>query len=103
MIKCRIFLLVTAFEIFALTAFCIHGAVQSSAAGFRLQNNRDIARQLALTDLAIWTEARYTRNPSQTDFASPFQDFPGSPDHFPAGSVIAPPVFSNKTSMGGGI
>lgn len=54
-----------------------------------------LTRQLGLTDLAIWTEARYTRHPSQADFFSAFQNFPGALEHFPAGSVLAPvrPVF----------
>jgi len=50
-----------------------------------------LAGQLDLTDLALWTEARYTRHPSQADRFTPFQDMPGSFDHFPAGSIIAPP------------
>jgi hypothetical protein len=45
---------------------------------------------LALTDLALWSEARYTRHPSMTDLFSPFQDHPGAPEHFPAGALLAP-------------
>lgn len=52
---------------------------------------RELAEALDLTDLALWTEARYTRHPSQADFFSPFQDAPGSPEHFPAGAVMSPP------------
>lgn len=51
-----------------------------------------LVRHLGLTDLALWTEARYTRHPSQADAFSAFQDLPGAPDHFPAGSVVAPPA-----------
>ena len=51
---------------------------------------KELVHHLRLTDFAIWTEARYTRHPSQTDFFSPFQEFPSSFEHFPAGSVIAP-------------
>jgi hypothetical protein len=47
--------------------------------------------RLGLTDLALWTEARYARHPSQTDRFSAFQDFPASPEHFPAGSIVPPP------------
>jgi DMSO/TMAO reductase YedYZ molybdopterin-dependent catalytic subunit len=53
---------------------------------------RAVVARLELTDLAIWTEARYTRHPSQADFFTPFQDFPSAPDHFPAGSVVPPKV-----------
>lgn len=56
-----------------------------------LPEHRRIVRSLGLTDLALWTEARYTRHPSQADFFSAFQDFPASFEHFPAGSLVAPP------------
>lgn len=55
------------------------------------KEKRAVVGRLGLTDPAIWTEARYTRHPSQADFFAPFQDAPGSFDHFPAGSIIAPP------------
>jgi len=47
--------------------------------------------QLGLTDLALFTEARYTRHPSQADIHSAFQDHPMSLDHFPSGSLVSPP------------
>lgn len=47
--------------------------------------------QLGLTDLAIFTEARYTRHPSQADLHSAFQNHPMSLDHFPSGSLVSPP------------
>jgi len=47
-------------------------------------------KALQLTDLALWTEARYTRHPSQADIFTPFQDFPAALEHFPAGSIMAP-------------
>jgi hypothetical protein len=50
-----------------------------------------LTRVLALTDLSIWTEARYARHPSLADRATAFQDHPGSLEHFPAGSVVSPP------------
>jgi hypothetical protein len=52
---------------------------------------RHLVAVLGLTDLALWTEARYTRHPSQTDLFSAFQDFPAAPEHFPAGSITGPP------------
>ncbi|MBK9518265.1 MAG: hypothetical protein IPO09_13130 [Anaeromyxobacter sp.] len=50
-----------------------------------------IVRRLGLTDLVLSTEARYTRHPSQADRFAPFQDHPHALDHFPSGSVVAPP------------
>jgi hypothetical protein len=48
-------------------------------------------RRLGLTDLALFTEARYTRHPTQADRFAPFQDHPGALEHFPSGSVVGPP------------
>lgn len=58
--------------------------------GAQIQAKKDLVRELMLTDMAIWTEARYTRHPSQAELFAPFQDFPSSIEHFPAGSIIAP-------------
>lgn len=50
-----------------------------------------LVRRLQLTDLVLTTEARYTRHPSQADRFAPFQDHPHALDHFPSGSLVAPP------------
>jgi hypothetical protein len=50
-----------------------------------------LAHRLGLTDLALFTEARYTRHPSQADLHSAFQDHPLALEHFPSGSLIVPP------------
>ncbi len=51
-----------------------------------------VVAHLELTDLCLFTEARYTRHLSQADLHSAFQDHPLSLEHFPAGSVAGPPV-----------
>lgn len=51
---------------------------------------RALATRLGLTDLALFTEARYTRHPSQADLHSAFQDHPLALEHFPSGSLIPP-------------
>ena len=51
-----------------------------------------LVARLRLTDLALFTEARYTRHPSQADLHSAFQDHPLALEHFPTGSLIAPPA-----------
>ena len=50
-----------------------------------------LVQPLGLSDLTLFTEARYTRHPSMADIHSAFQDHPTSLDHFPSGSLIAPP------------
>jgi hypothetical protein len=57
-------------------------------------NLRATTSGLKLTDMAFSNDARYTRNPSQADLFTAFQDYPGSIEHFPSGSVVAPPDFS---------
>ena len=56
-----------------------------------------IVRRLQLTDLVLSTEARYTRHPSQADRFAPFQDHPHALEHFPSGSVVAPPIVAPET------
>lgn len=55
----------------------------------------DMARlveRLGLTDPVLFTEARYTRHPTQADLQSAFQDHPVALEHFPTGSLLSPPA-----------
>jgi len=91
MIKSTLFIAATVLEILCLSFVFVY-TFSIDKAHFRsgLPAKRELVSHLILTDFAIWTEARYTRHPSQADFFSPFQDFPSSFEHFPAGSIIAP-------------
>lgn len=60
--------------------------------------NVALVEQLALTDLALWTEARYTRHPSQADMFSAFQDGLAAMEHFPAGALVPPPELPRRVS-----
>jgi hypothetical protein len=51
---------------------------------------RRLVEELALTDPALFTEARYTRHLSQADRHAPFQDHPMAFEHFPSGSLVFP-------------
>ncbi|MGB5062255.1 MAG: hypothetical protein WBQ37_00635 [Candidatus Competibacter sp.] len=53
--------------------------------------SRALVRELGLTDLSLFTEARYTRHPTQADRHSSFQDHPAALDHFPTGTLLPPP------------
>ena len=55
-----------------------------------LRETTALVKRLDLTDLCLFTEARYTRNPTQADLHSAFQDHPLSLEHFPSGSLMAP-------------
>jgi hypothetical protein len=91
MMKLRIFLVFILVESLVFISLLLFSHVSIGKREEERTLMRAIVRELMLTDMAIWTAARYTRHPSQTDLFTPFQDFPGSIEHFPAGSVIAPP------------
>ncbi len=60
-------------------------------AALELQQRAQLVSEFGLTDLALFTEARYTRHPSQADLHSAFQDHPMALEHFPSGSLQLPP------------
>jgi hypothetical protein len=89
--KHRIFIGFILLECLALLGFYLFSNIAIERRQEEILSKRELVRELMLTDLAIWTEARYTRHPSQADMFTPFQDYPASIEHFPAGSIIAPP------------
>lgn len=50
-----------------------------------------MVERLELTDLCLFTDARYARHPSMADLHTAFQDSPLSVEHFPSGTLILPP------------
>jgi len=97
MIKHRIFIGMTLLQMLFLGALLLFGQAQVTAiASKEIPQLQALVNSMQLTDLAIWTEARYSRHPSQADRFTPFQDFPSALEHFPAGSIIAPPQYSNS-------
>ena len=61
-----------------------------------LAGKKELVQKLDLTDLCLFTEARYTRHLSQADLHSAFQDHPMAFEHFPSGSVAMPPVLIRR-------
>jgi hypothetical protein len=68
-----------------------HAAISVRAAAPRIEASLLIVGRLGLTDLCLFTDARYTRHPSMADLNTPFQDYPLSFEHFPSGSLVPPP------------
>lgn len=66
-------------------------AHRRAAASGALQVQAALVSRLELTDLCLFTEAHYTRHPSQADAFAPFQDHPRAIEHFPSGSLVAAP------------
>ena len=69
----------------------IHPRLQRDNYERGLAKRKHLVRELQLTDLCLFTEARYTRHLSQADLHSPFQDYPTALEHFPSGSMVLPP------------
>ena len=89
--KSSLFIAFTAGSVVCLIMLFAHGAAERRAQAPVLNENRLIVDRLGLTDLCLFTDARYTRNPAVADRSSPFQDNPLSLDYFPSGSVLPPP------------
>jgi hypothetical protein len=97
--KYRVFVSFIVGELLILLVLLVSGRTALESRQAEVREQRVIVKQLMLTDVAIWTEARYTRNPSQADYFSAFQDFPSSLEHFPAGSIITPGRISATTEV----
>ena len=69
----------------------VHAKQRQGADVELLHATADLFRTLELTDLCLFTEASYTRNISLTDLRTPFQEHPLAMEHFPSGSLTAPP------------
>lgn len=70
----------------------VHATLTTRAAADDLHRRGVLVGHLDLTDFALFTEARYTRHPSQADLHSPFQDHPLALEHFPTGSLVPAPA-----------
>jgi hypothetical protein len=68
----------------------LHAAFAQTAGARRQQQARQLVLGLGLTDLSLFTEARYARHLSQADLHSALQDGPGALEHFPVGSLAGP-------------
>lgn len=77
--------------LFVALAAAGHARSRRDAAVPALAADAALVRRLELTDPCLFTDARYTRHPSQADAFAPFQDHPRALDHFPSGSLAARP------------
>ena len=74
----------------------IHPQLNASYYGKILAEKKQLVQKLGITDLCLFTEARYTRHLSQADRFSAFQDHPMAFEHFPSGSLVLPPVLIHR-------
>lgn len=85
---------------FGLALAALHAALAAPAERARLGRSAELVRALGLTDLALFTEARYTRHPSMADLHTPFQDNPMSFEHFPSGTFVPVPDHFSAGRLG---
>ena len=74
-----------------MSLLLVHASFSESARQTNLDEKAMLVKTLKLTDLCLFTEARYTRHLSQADLNTAFQDHPLSLEHFPSGSFTQPP------------
>jgi hypothetical protein len=74
----------------------VHSRLAMDSALESIEHGAEMVRRLELTDLCLFTEARYTRHPSQADRHTAFQDHPMSLEHFPTGSIVEPPAVVSR-------
>ncbi len=91
------FLLATAAALLGL--LLLLGSRTAASRQPQITSRQQLVQRFGLTDLALWSEARYTRHLSQADLFSAFQDAPASLDHFPAASIIPPLQLRPTTSL----
>ena len=85
------FLSFLALSLAGLAAISVHASRGSGDASAVRAMERGLVKHFALTDLSLFTDARYTRHPAMADLFTPFQDYPLSFEHFPSGSLMPPP------------
>ncbi len=97
--RSSIFFLLTTLEILIIVILFVHSHIELSNRIALWKNLKEIVSTLKLTDMALFTDARYTRHPTQADLFSAFQDYPGSIEHFPTGTIIAPTEFNSMETV----
>lgn len=88
--KSSIFFLYCGILLFLLALSALDAGIRGDRQSGRLSLMRQQVSELELTDLCLFTEARYTRHLSQADLHSAFQDHPVALEHFPSGSLVTP-------------
>jgi hypothetical protein len=95
--KSTIYLIYIAGSLFALASLVfIHPLLRAPYYDKILAEKQQLVKMLGITDMCLFTEARYTRHLSQADNFAAFQDSPMAFEHFPSGSLTLPPVMIHR-------
>src|SRR6185369_453879 len=85
------FIVFTAVQVILIALIAAHARHSQAVSTNDRRERNELVRTLQLTDLCLFTEARYTRHPAMADRFAPFQDHPSAMEHFPSGSLVTPP------------
>ena len=96
--KSTFFFLFSGLLFLLLVLSAVDVGVRGGLDSARLDLLRRQVADLELTDLSLFTEARYTRHLTQADLHTGFQDHPLAFEHFPSGSLLAPPDILKNTN-----
>lgn len=91
-----VYLLFTSASLLAMALIGIHASRGAPKAHEHRSYRRHLVRELRLTDICLFTEARYTRHLSMADNHAPFQDHPVALEHFPSGALTLPPLLTQR-------
>ncbi|MBE0559000.1 MAG: hypothetical protein IH628_17365 [Proteobacteria bacterium] len=94
--RSNLFLFFLAVNIALLFLLFVHAGYRQRADATVLRQKTEMVRTLGLSDICLFTEASYTRHPSQSGIHTPFQDSPMSLEHFPSGAIVMPPPTFRK-------
>jgi hypothetical protein len=86
-----VFFVSVAAGVLALALIFAHASFRSGTDRIHREETREMVRHLGITDLCLFTDARYSRHPSVADRFTPFQEHPFALEHFPSGSILSPP------------
>ncbi len=90
--KSNVFLLFVSVNVLFFILLFVHARITKERSLPLIREKVLLVERLRLTDLCLFTDARYARNPSVSELNSPFQDSPMSLDHYPSGTIILPPL-----------
>lgn len=97
--KSDIFIFYVVANILILCIFFTHTLIEQKKALSLLDHRISMVDDLKITDLSLFTDARYTRHPSMADLNTAFQDHPLSLEHFPSGTLLAPPRHLKRNGL----
>lgn len=87
----NLYFIFLALNIAAFILVFVHAHLFGARALPKIKEKALLVGRFGLTDLCLFTDARYTRHPSMADIHTPFQDSPLAMEHFPSGTLIFPP------------